>query len=442
MIQHSQLMENIFELFLHSTGVTTDSRNPIPGSIFFALKGERFDANAFAAGALEAGCAFAVIDNPNFCLGEQTICVPDTLQCLQELALRYRRTFQIPFLGITGTNGKTTTKELIASVLRQKYRVHATSGNLNNHIGVPLTILSMPKDTDIAIIEMGANHPGEIADLCRIAEPTLGLITGIGKAHLEGFGSVEGIMKTKGELYDWIVQSSGKAFCNTSDPRLVVMAQERFGSAHSCITYGPEEQQVKILAPDSDHPHLSFSLPEGTEVHTQLAGDYNVNNALAAWVVGRYFNLSEEACIRGIQTYFPGNHRSQLTKTAQNTLLVDAYNANPTSMQAALNSFATWTDPHKMVILGDMFELGQESVNEHRQMIDLVMSKSFEVILLIGSEFEKSLQSISTPPCPNLIHFGERDKAMEYLKQHPPVGKTILIKGSRGMKLETLIELL
>lgn len=440
MPQNSQLIDNLFELFLHSNGITTDSRNPAPGSIFFALKGNQFDANAFALGALNGGCSYAVIDNPDYIIDERTICVPDALKCLQALALMYRRSFSIPFLGITGTNGKTTTKELIASVLRQKYKVHATAGNFNNHIGVPLTLLSMPADTEIAIIEMGANHPGEIDYLCRIAEPTHGLITGIGKAHLEGFGSIEGIMKTKGELYDWLLRQQGQAFCNTSDPRLKQMAISCFGSLTKCITYGPEEQQIQLLSPSSTQPFLSFSFANGKEIHTQLAGDYNVNNALAAWAVGLYFNLTETECTQGIQNYAPGNHRSQLSTTTKNTLLVDAYNANPTSMMAALKSFEAWTDPHKIAILGDMFELGNESHSEHEHILETICTMHLDLTIVIGIEFGKALRKDQMYH--NLLHFEQREEAITFLQQNPMEGKTILIKGSRGMKLETLIEYL
>lgn len=438
--QYSQLIEKIFELFLHSTGIVTDSRHPRKGSIFFALKGDHFNANAFAQAALEGGCAYAVIDDPNYQSNERTLYVPNTLICLQNLAHRYRKCFAIPVLGITGTNGKTTTKELIVQVLAQKYRVHATAGNFNNHIGVPLTLLSMPRDTEIGIIEMGANHPGEIDLLCRIAEPTHGLITGIGKAHLEGFGSVEGIIKTKGELYDWLKAHQGTAFCNTSDPHLVKMARLRFKYPDTCVCYGPQEQQTRVLPPSAKQPFLAFAFPNGTAVHTQLAGDYNLNNVLAALAVGTYFKLPEQVCIRGIEAYSPKNHRSQWIATALNTLLVDAYNANPTSMRAALTSFASWTDPHKAVILGDMFELGSDSTEEHRQIIQLLPTIALERVFLVGGEFKKALSGLSTPD--STLHFEDRLALIDYLKAHPLQRMTLLIKGSRGMKLETLIEYL
>lgn len=426
--------------------ITTDSRNCPEGSMFFALKGDKFNANAFAAQAIANGCAYAVVDEEEYALDEHYILVDNVLESLQALARYHRTLLATPIIGITGSNGKTTSKELIASVLMQDYNVHFTKGNYNNHIGVPLTLLQMQEDHQIAIIEMGANHLGEIKILCDIALPNYGIITNVGKAHLEGFGSFEGVMKTKGELYDSIAKTGKLIFMNHDNHFLQDMAAKA-GLDHRQIlsfSMGVDNKQSivygKIIA---SQPLLSMQVRlfngEEFEVNTQLVGNYNAENVLAAVTIGSYYGMNAETIKRGIESYVPQNNRSQLTQTANNKLVVDAYNANPTSMAAAIENFALLADNNKVLILGDMLEMGNESLNEHQKIIDLVASFDFELVYIVGTEFAATNFSVDKG---HFRHFANVQDLQNFLADNKHTKKTILIKGSRGIQLEKCIEML
>lgn len=427
--------DTLYNLFLQHPTVTTDSRHGVPGSLFFALKGETFDGNMFAEKALQSGCAYAIVDNPTIPPNERTILVEDVLGTLQRLAEKHRMALKTPIIGITGTNGKTTTKELIAAVLSKKYKTLYTPGNLNNHIGVPLTLLRLTHEHEIAVIEMGANHPGEIRTLSDIVHPDYGLITNIGQAHLEGFGSFEGIIKTKGELYDYIRENNGKIFLNQENELLEKMA---YGLEK--IRYGNVMRENTFVAGEATagHPFLSFEWGEKNGkthlVETHLAGDYNIWNTLSAIAVGRTFNVPPEAINQAISEYVPTNNRSQWKKTARNELIIDAYNANPSSMRAALKNFAAWEVSPKAVILGDMRELGQESLALHADVVKQLKNYGFEKTLLCGEQFSAAGGEY---PC-----FASVEKLKDHLKKEPLHNHHILIKGSHGVHLEKIIELL
>ncbi|MDR1581988.1 MAG: UDP-N-acetylmuramoyl-tripeptide--D-alanyl-D-alanine ligase [Prevotellaceae bacterium] len=413
--------------------ICTNSRNIIPYSIFFALKGENFDGNQFVKQSLDGGCAFAVSDNVDNKGIEGCIIVEDVLKTLQDLAEYCRMQFNIPILAITGTNGKTTTKELVNSVLSKKYKTVCTTGNLNNHIGMPLTLLNISESTEIAIVEMGANHLGEIDTLCQIAHPKLGLITNIGKAHLEGFGSEEGIRKTKGELYDYLEKNEGVIFYNSDDETLKIMAEKM--QKTTLVKYGKTIMDAKI---DEDNSLLGFSTVEpNLTVKTSLVGEYNLNNVLAAIAVGKYFDVSDADIAAAITEYKPTANRSQLVKTSANTVIMDAYNANPSSMAAAINNFAKLEDDNKLLILGDMLELGDNSLAEHKQVTDLIKNcglwKKGKVIL-IGNIFSKLNE--------DAIYFPLKSEAEEYCRNQNITSHLILVKGSRGIGLETLLKYL
>ncbi|MDP4184705.1 MAG: UDP-N-acetylmuramoyl-tripeptide--D-alanyl-D-alanine ligase [Bacteroidota bacterium] len=427
--------EQLYQIFLKFPQVITDSRKASPGTLFFALKGDNFDGNTYASKALESGCEYAIIDNPEFYLNEKTILVEDTLIALQKLAAFHRKTLGLPILSITGTNGKTTTKELVHAVLSKKFRTIATTGNLNNHIGVPLTLLSITPDIEMAVVEMGANHPGEIATLCEIAQPDFGLITNIGKAHLEGFGSFEGIKKTKGELYRFLEKHQGRIFINKDNPIL----KEISGNLPR-FTYGTDdnaELQGEILDTASMFLYFRALYPKGWLYHkTNLVGNYNFENAMAAAAIGLYFGVDPLLIQKAIEEYKPQNLRSQLIRKENNTILLDAYNANPTSMRASLNNFIKMK-PHKpLLILGDMLELGASSAEEHQKIIELAIEGRFKNVILVGEQFGNT----STPD--GYLKFTTSKEVAEFLKQTPPEGNTILIKGSRGIKLEGLVELI
>ncbi len=422
----------LYKLFLQCGKVTTDSRQCPEGSIFFALKGGNFNGNAFAAQALKQGCRYAVIDEPEFA-GEHTILVDNCLKALQQLANYHRRMLKTPVIGITGTNGKTTTKELTATVLGCKYRTLYTQGNLNNHIGVPLTLLQLTPEHEMAVIEMGANHPGEIKTLTSIAEPDYGLITNVGKAHLEGFGSFEGVIHTKGELYDFL-KSKGNAsiFLQNENPYLNSIAQ-----GLNCIRYGQTEGLFVSGRMTSCSPFLSLEWNFNGKhftTNTQLIGSYNLDNVLAAIAVGCHFGVKPEDICHALENYTPNNNRSQLKETGSNHLIVDAYNANPTSMKAALENFRQIQAEHKMVILGDMKELGESSVEEHRKIAELLKACSFERVILIGKEFAAATSDYE--------HYEEVTQAIQNFKSHCPKGYYLLIKGSNSMKLSQLAEYL
>lgn len=412
--------------------VTTDSRNCPEGSMFIALKGETFNGNAFAAQALKQGCRYAVIDESEYA-GEGTILVDNCLQALQQLANYHRRQLKTPVIGITGTNGKTTTKELISTVLSRKFNTLYTEGNFNNHIGVPLTLLRLTKEHEMAVVEMGANHPGEIKTLVHIAEPDYGIITNVGKAHLQGFGSFEGVIRTKGELYDFLRAKGGATiFIQNENPYLNGIAE-----GLTCVRYGQTAGLYVSGELISCSPFLSFRWTAeevSHEVNTHLIGSYNLNNMLAAAAIGRYFGVSDDDISSALASYLPHNNRSQLKETADNKLIVDAYNANPTSMMAALKNFRQVEAPHKMVILGDMKELGEASQEEHQKVVDYLKECGFDRVVLVGPEFAAATHSYQT--------FQHVDEVLADIRIHKPQGYYILIKGSNSMKLSQLPEYL
>lgn len=430
---------DLYEIFLEHPEITTDSRNCPAGSIFFALKGENFNANEFAAKALENGCSYAVVDEAKYAVDQRYILVKDVLKCLQELAGQHRQQLGTKIIGITGTNGKTTTKELIASVLKEKYKIHFTQGNLNNHIGVPLTLLKLKPEHQLAIIEMGANHPGEIKQLCEIAQPDFGIITNVGKAHLEGFGSFEGVMKTKAELYDYISANGLGIFINNDNDYLKQMAAKSNVNPDKQIAYAqkshPDMSMVTGRVLNSD-PFLTMECQTGNtfQIKTHLIGAYNAENVLAAVTIGHFFGMKNVQIIQGLENYEPVNNRSQFIVTAKNKLIVDAYNANPTSMQAAIQNFAAMQVEAKTAILGEMLELGQQSAEEHQTIINLLKEKRFTNVLLVG----KAFQGCTT----DYVTFETVEELVVYLSKNDIENQTILIKGSRGIRLEKIISLL
>lgn len=418
----------LYSLYLQHPIVTTDSRRCPKGSIFFALKGDNFDGNLFAAKALDAGAAYAVVDNPTVVLDNRYILVPDVLTALQQLAAEHRRHLSIPIIGITGTNGKTTTKELVATVLSQSYRVTATVGNLNNHIGVPLTLLSITPDTEIAVVEMGANHPGEIADLAAIVRPTAAIITSIGKAHLQGFGSLEGVLNTKRALYDQVIADKGLVFVNTDDTTLSAITSH-YSPVISYTTRPDTTADIKTTITPSDSPFLAINWA-GHRINTSLIGSYNAYNIAAAIAIGTNYGIGPDKIATAITEYTPTNSRSQLIKTDNNTIIADAYNANPTSMAAAINSFASIQADNKIAILGDMLELGDQSLTLHMQIIDLLTSLHIDAIL-VGSCFAQCHSPYTT--------FADRTQLIHHLSSHPITHHTILVKGSNGIGLQSII---
>ncbi|MDR3245724.1 MAG: UDP-N-acetylmuramoyl-tripeptide--D-alanyl-D-alanine ligase [Prevotellaceae bacterium] len=427
-------IKELYSIFRDYPVICTDSRNIIPDSVFFALKGGNFDGNKFVKQSLDSGCAFAVSDNPDNEGIDGCIIVENVLKTLQDLARYHRKELNIPVLAITGTNGKTTTKELVNAVLSKKYRTEYTRGNLNNHIGAPLTLLNINAKTEIAIVEMGANHIGEIATLCEIVNPDFGLVTNIGKAHLEGFGSEEGVRKTKGELYDYIEKNRGVIFYNSDDTTLKTMAEKT--QKTRLAGYGKTAMGAKIIEKTTDSL-LAFSTAEpDLAVHTGLVGDYNLNNALAAIAVGRYFDVPSTDIISALEEYKPDNNRSQLVKTATNTVVMDAYNANPSSMEAAISNFAKLNDGDKFLILGDMLELGRDSFVEHKRITDIVKNYGLwktGKIILIGDIFNQLKERTAAG-------FISVNEAAEYLKNQHIESHTILVKGSRGIGLEKLLK--
>lgn len=425
-------LNELYELFLHHEKITTDSRHCPANSLFFALKGERFDGNQYAAKALEAGAAYAIIDNPEYLSGDRMILVDNVLDCLQQLAHRHRKALGIPVIGITGTNGKTTTKELLASVLATKFNVLATEGNLNNQIGVPLTLLRMNPDHEIAVVEMGASHPGDIDELVHIVAPNYGLITNVGCAHLEGFGSFEGVLHTKGELYDYLRHTNGKIFINQENKDLM-------GIAHGLeqITYGQHEGAFAVGHVVESNPFLTFDWKQQGKIHvveTHLVGAYNIDNVLAAVAVGRYFKIPAERISRAIAAYEPTNNRSQYKKTERNDLIIDAYNANPTSMKAALDNFASLPVHPKAVVLGDMLELGKTSDELHSGIVRQLQAEAFDKVYLCGQHFARTADGFPS--------FTTTEELIAALCQDKLKGYHILIKGSHSMGLENVVELL
>ena len=464
-------IEALYELYRQHPVVTTDSRKCPSGSIFFALKGEKFDGNDFAAQTLASGCAYAVVDRPDVAAADaRMILVDDTLRALQQLAARHRRQLGIPVVGITGTNGKTTTKELTAAVLSKRYKVYYTQGNLNNQIGVPLTLLSLQADCELAIVEMGASHPGDIRELVDIAQPDYGLITNVGKAHLEGVGSFEGVMQTKAELYDYLREHGGRAFINAGNSWLRQLAGKHLGpqGVARCIAYAGETTAVasdgaqgagalegfepkvtgRVL---QSEPRLRLAWnrmndakgqegsPRVHDVQTQLIGAYNLENALAAVCVGLHFGVPADDIDAAIAGYQPSNNRSQWQQTDRNILIIDAYNANPTSMNAALDNFLPSERPHKVVILGAMRELGAYSEEEHEQLLRRLAAADIDQAWLIGPEFARAAEKVA---CPKALLFADTESCLAHLQARPLKGCTVLLKGSRSNRLETLLPLL
>ncbi len=437
--------------------VTTDSRTLKGGEMFFALKGENFDGNEYALKALEAGARYAVVDADSAALAgvedERLIRVEDTLKTLQELA-RWHRSMTIvdgkplTVIALTGTNGKTTTKELIREVLSVKYNVTATEGNLNNNIGVPLTLLRIGPETQLAVVEMGASHPGDIKELVDIALPNYGLITNVGKAHLLGFGSFEGVMNTKGELYDYLRRTSDKVFVNVDNPYLCRMAAER--GLHNdpertdslVIPYGVDYSGSRVLPSDNEYPFLRIELEDLRcyVLNTNLVGSYNADNVMAALAVGQYFGVGLQDAVRAVEAYVPSNNRSQLMKTERNTLIVDAYNANPSSMAVALNNLDSVVSETKVALLGNMLELGDDSVTLHNEVIAKALDMELSLICLVGPEFAKCQDAY--PPAGSLRYFETSDELSSWLSANPLSAATVLIKGSRGSRMEKVIEAL
>ena len=413
--------------------VSTDTRNLPAGCVFFALHGERFDGNKFALQALEQGASLAVIDDPEVYIAHSQspiahslLLVEDTLLALQDLARAWRRELGLPIIGVTGTNGKTTTKELLATVLSTKYNLHYTQGNLNNQIGVPLTLLQITRAHEMAIVEMGASHPGDIKELVEIAEPNYGLITNVGRAHLEGFGSFEGVQRTKQELYDYLVAHNGTIFRNTDNPFLMRMHENALASSpHRLIASSPISNSHIVASDSRLVAYATGTMPSGTH----LVGAYNAENVSAALCVGEYFGVDREQGLEAIRQYVPTNNRSQSMQTAHNHLIVDAYNANPTSMQAAINAFQGDT-----YILGAMRELGEYSHLEHQNLVNMLAERKADLVYLVGEEYRQT-----TSPYPI---FDRVEELRAYLEQHPLRDRKILLKGSRSTKMETLLDIL
>jgi UDP-N-acetylmuramoyl-tripeptide--D-alanyl-D-alanine ligase len=424
-------IEFLYHKYLECHYVSTDSRAPQDQSIFFALNGPNFKGAKFAQMAIEKGAKYAVVDDPNMA-SENIFVVEDTLQALQDLARYHRRQLSIPVIGITGSNGKTTTKELIHAVLSQKFNTLYTQGNLNNHIGVPLTLLRIKPEHEIAIIEMGANHIGEIALLSSIAMPTHGMITNIGKAHLEGFGSLEGVARGKSELYVHLDAHTGTVFVNTGNEHLMRMSRR----IENKVTYpGPEDYYHSELLEAS--PFVVYKDEEGNIVNTQLVGSYNYENMAAAACIGKFFGVPLAKANEAIANYSPVNNRSQVLQKGSNTIILDAYNANPTSMAAAVRNFGGMKAPKKVVILGDMFEMGTESEAEHKALGEVVNSQPFDNVLLCGKDMKHAAAVNS-----KFLYFETKQELQQWLQQHPVSESYVLIKGSRGMGLETLVEIL
>ncbi len=428
--------EELYEIYKRHPKISIDSRNVAAGSIFFALKGDTFDGNCFAENALNEGATRAVVDNADLKNRPNTILVDDVLEALQQLAQHHRRQLQIPVIGITGSNGKTTTKELISQALQTKYKTSATRGNLNNHIGVPLSLLSITNDTEMAVIEMGANHQGEIAALCRIARPDFAIITNIGRAHLEGFGGYAGVIKAKTELYDFIRANGGHLFVHHDDELLMEKSagipRTTYGALPGADVQGFITEKYPDLALQLIHP------AKGTTINTRLAGSYNFSNVMAAVVIARYFGADIHEIAETLRNYQPANNRSQWQTTSRNKLLIDLYNANPGSMTAAIENFAQAPYGNKMLILGDMLELGAESHAEHAAIIKMACQADFEKVVLVGAQFSAFADEGSK----NFLFFKTADTARKAIDEMALKNKTILLKGSRGIRLEKILDVL
>ena len=426
------MIEELYKIYQQHPSVQTDTRKLKSGDIFFALKGPNFNGNTFAKQSIESGASLVVIDEKEFEIPGKTFLVPDVLTALQELALYHRQQFTIPFIAITGSNGKTTTKELIQAVLSSAFKTYTTEGNLNNHIGVPLTILKIKSDAEMAVIEMGANHIGEIASYCKIALPTHGIITNCGKAHLEGFGGIEGVKKGKGELFDHLrTLTHGFAFVMWDYDYLREMSKGISG----IIKYGTEENDHVIGKVFRNDPFLQVEVTQGLDdkiISTQLVGQYNLPNVLAAVTVGKFFEVHEKKIKSSIENYIPSNSRSQLIEKKSNKIILDAYNANPSSMKLAIENFANSAEENKILLLGGMAELGTESLYEHDQIIELIKKHSWKEVALVGGDFLKL-------PHP-FLSFENSLKAKEWFQQQNFQHSYMLVKGSRSMQMEKVIE--
>ncbi|MBL0102508.1 MAG: UDP-N-acetylmuramoyl-tripeptide--D-alanyl-D-alanine ligase [Bacteroidetes bacterium] len=428
-------IETIYEAYLTNRSVCTDTRAIIPGSIFFALKGPSFNGNAFAEQALLSGASFAVIDEPAFKKGDRYFLVEDVLTALQKLAAHHRSQLSIPVLAVTGSNGKTTTKELVRAVLSKKFKTLATKGNLNNHIGVPLTLLSITSDIAFAVIEMGANHQHEIELLCSIASPDFGLITNVGKAHLEGFGGFEGVKKGKGEMYKALSSEGRLAFVNSDSQHLKEMAAQYKPSKILYYGTGSDLYCSGELLSSEPTLHLKWRCESAFgEIQTQLIGAYNFENILSAISIGNYFRVKPEDISEAIAAYIPDNSRSQIVQKGNNTIVLDAYNANPTSMEAALKNFSKMEGANKIICVGDMAELGDESKAEHARIIQLLKTISYSQLILVGKNFGEFNHEL-----PN-VHFLNSELATEWLKSNQQHDSLFLVKGSRSSRMEKLLE--
>lgn len=432
--------EELYKLFVScNQKITTDTRKLENRSIFFALKGDNFDANLFAPNAIEGGCSFAIVDNEQISNGQNILLVQDVLNSLQNLAKYHRQQLKIPIIGITGSNGKTTNKELIHAVLSKKFNTYATKGNLNNHIGVPLTLLSINQQHEIAIVEMGANHQGEIAMLSEISNPDYGIITNIGKAHLEGFGGAEGVKKGKSELYKYLEKKQGKIFINGDDNVL-----RELGSRLTKIYYG-EKSEFDIYGKqfhNSEFVEFKWNtkdkiIDDQPLIKTNMFGHYNFINLLCAACIGNYFKVSEFDINSALESYMPEMNRSQVKKTNTNTIILDAYNANPSSMFLAIENFQNKDIENKVLILGDMFELGDYSKQEHHKILTQILTSSFEKVILVGSNFYEWKSAFS-----QFIFFSSTNELRDFLSNNKIIDSTLLVKGSRGMQLEKVVDLL
>jgi UDP-N-acetylmuramoyl-tripeptide--D-alanyl-D-alanine ligase len=431
-------IKKLHEIFLASgQNVCTDTRKIVKDSVFFALKGDNFNGNQFASKALDAGCAYAVVDERSAGEGDKYFFVEDVLQALQQLANYHRKQFDIPVIGITGSNGKTTTKELVNAVLTQKFKVLCTHGNLNNHIGVPLTLLGLTKDHEMAVIEMGANHQGEIDALCRIAEPGFGVITNIGKAHLEGFGGIEGVKKGKSELYRFLKEVNGTVFVHGDDEVLMELCAQ-----NNKVTYGTKKLYDVVGKYSESNLFVELAwrtrytadeLKDAPYVKSNIVGVYNYYNALCAACIGNYFKVEDSLIQQAIEGYIPTNNRSQLMKTENNVLILDYYNANPSSMSLAIDNFSQMHFHNKMLVLGDMLELGEDAFKEHALILQLLREKQLEDYILVGPIFA-ALQKEKS--------FTGSEQAADFLKKNGIKNKTILVKGSRGIALEKVVNVL
>ncbi|MBO9699847.1 MAG: UDP-N-acetylmuramoyl-tripeptide--D-alanyl-D-alanine ligase [Sporocytophaga sp.] len=425
-------INQIYQKYKETSSVSTDTRKIEKDCMFFALKGPNFNGNSFAEEALRQGAKYAVIDEAQFRKDDRFILVEDVLIALQQLANFHRKQLGIPIIAITGSNGKTTTKELVNVVLAKKYKTYATRGNLNNHIGIPLTLLAMDETIELGIVEMGANHQKEIEGYCKIAEPDFGLITNIGKAHLEGFGGEEGVKKGKGELYDYLLKSGKNIFLNTNDE--ILKSISKFSAP---VTYPNKGNFYECSLIDAS-PFISFKTEDGTIVNTQLLGAYNFPNIAGALCIGKYFKVPADAANEAIASYNPENNRSQVIKKEDLTLILDAYNANPSSMKAAIENFAAMsTSNKKVMVLGDMFELGEQSEGEHRNLGKLIGSLQFDSVFLCGKMMQYASEEFKSAK-----YFSEKAELEKFVEKNKLKDSTVLIKGSRGMGLETLVRLI